>query len=416
MHKYARIAFAPIVATWSVAAFAQSPIPTREAAQALASLGVVTHLDYRGTPYEKLDRVSAALRHVGIRRLRDMIPDANARPYEQLAAQGIKFNFVVRGGEIADLGKPIATLEALEQRFPGVVASIEGINEANLWPAKFRGLGDFAAAVAVQRELRERVKASAILHSVPIYALTLGGVGEKAFDRLGDLSDDADMGNAHVYFGTRPPSATLDFATRLARRATPRLTTMVITETGYASSGKRGQAVDEAVQAKYLLTLIAESWRRETPATFVYQLVDDKRDPDNWSYNLGLYRVDWTPKPAADAFHHLNEAVSEVATGGNGAPCATDLDLGAGAQATRALWLKGAHGCALLVWRDQPLWDDDANAPRATQPLLLHAVLKPRAQAITIIDPLDGKRRNVNGDAQGYPLELRDHPILLRWP
>jgi hypothetical protein len=391
---------------------AQDGIPVRDARTALDSLGVVTHLDYSGTPYQQLDRVRSALRHLGVRRVRDMIPDANVGPYEALARDGVRFNFVVRGGRIESLDPPLRRLEDLERRFPGAVGSIEGLNEANIWPATFQGLQKFPAATAVQRELHARVRQSTVLRSVPVYALTLGGAGKQDFVRLGDLSDYADLGNAHVYFDTRPPADTLDFATRLARTATPRLDHLVITETGYASAGQRGKAVDETVQAKYLLTLIAETWKRESPATFIYQLADDRIDPRNWSYNLGLYRFDWRPKPAADALHRFLRRIEAAAAEPEGAACERRLATPSGAT---ALWLRVPSGCLLLLWRELPLWNDITDTPRSVP--TLHLSLDPRTapHQLSLYDAFDDSERTPGTTPGGFTIELADRPVLLRW-
>jgi hypothetical protein len=421
MFRIARIA--PIAALLVAPAFVlmasadnpPSAVPVRDATEALAALGTVTHLDYRATPYVNVERVLSALTHVGIKRVRDMMPDANAGPYELLAAQGIKFDLVVRGGKIGDLQAAIGKAEALQAKFAGSVSSIEGLNEANLWPASLRNLTGLPAASAVQHELYAALKASPTLRTVPVYALSLGGAGEKEFDALGDLSDAADMGNAHIYFGTRPPTNTFEYATKLARRATPRLQHMVVTETGYASAGKPRTAVNEAVQARYLLMLIAETWRRGTPATFIYQLVDDKLDANDWSRNLGLYRFDWSAKPAAEAVHRLTTAVGEIAAERTGAPCNATIELTGKPLAVNALRLGAAHGCALLLWLDQPLWNDLTNAPLeiAVQPASL--ALRPMPAGITLIDPLDGSQRPLKPDATKFTLALGDHPLLLRW-
>jgi hypothetical protein len=237
-------------------------------------------------------------------------------------------------------------------------------------------------------------------------------VGKQEFVRLGDLSDYADLGNAHVYFDTRPPAESLDFATRLARTATPRLEQLVITETGYASAGQRGKAVDETVQAKYLLTLVAETWKRESPATFIYQLVDDRHDPRNWSYNLGLYRFDWRPKAAADALHRFLRRIEEAAAAREGAACGWGLTIPAGVS---ALWLRVPSGCLLLLWRELPLWDDIADKPRSIPALHLSLDPRPAPNQLSLYDAFDGSERTPEIKPGGFTMVLADRPVLVRW-
>jgi hypothetical protein len=240
----------------------------------------------------------------------------------------------------------------------------------------------------------------------------LGGAGPSALAQLGDLSDYADMGNAHVYFDTRPPASTMTFATRLARLSTPRLEQLVVTETGYASAGQRGKAVDETVQAKYLLALVAETWKRAPPITFIYQLVDDRIDRGNWSYNLGLYRFDWQPKPAADALHRLLRSVEDANSAREGGACESRVTL---PDEVSALWLKVSHGCVLLLWRDLALWNDAADAPISTTALRLAVEPVPAPRRVSLVDAFDGSERIVVLSAGAFPIELADRPVLVRW-
>src|SRR4029434_6358858 len=70
------------------------------------------------------------------------------------------------------------------------------------------------------------------------------------------------------------------------------------------------RGVPAEVQAKYLLVLVAEAWRQQVPAIYLYQLVDDRHDDKDWSKSLGLYDADWQPKPAAHAPHQLTQALN----------------------------------------------------------------------------------------------------------
>ena len=89
------------------------------ATAALRRLGVVTHLDYRGTPYENLDQVRGALSYIGLHTLRDMTPLANRRPYVSLAEAGFRFSFVIRRETVDELPKVVASLEEFLRRHPG---------------------------------------------------------------------------------------------------------------------------------------------------------------------------------------------------------------------------------------------------------------------------------------------------------
>jgi hypothetical protein len=390
------------------------------AAAALQRLGVVTHLDYRGTPYENLEQVRGALSYIGLNTLRDMTPLANRRPYESLAGDGYRFSFVIRRETVDELPKVVASLEEFAKRHPRSIVAIEGLNEIKIWPANYHGDKSFTGAAAAQCELYRLVHQPASnLRELPVIALTLGGAGKRDHDKLGDLSDCADVGNAHIYFGTRPPGSAWKFARDLSRQATARKTPLAVTETGYSTAVDTGKGVPEDVQAKYLLVLAARALREEVPLTFFYQLVDDRERPD-WSYSLGLYRYDWTPKPAAHAFHHLTRLLRGRDTPperGNAAARAPTFALGGDADGVETLSLRRDDGSiAILLWREVDLWDASAN--RAIVPAPRRLTLTIDAERAAAGDPMTGEiapLRTVKSDAsdKSFTVELVDRPLIV---
>ncbi len=389
------------------------------ATAALRRLGVVTHLDYRGTPYENLEQVRAALRYIGLDTLRDMTPLANKRPYESLAGDGFRFSFVIRRETVDELPKVVATLEDFARRHPRSIVAIEGLNEIKIWPASYRGDKSFTGAAAAQCELyRLARRPSSPLRELPVIALTLGGASQRDHDRLGDLSDCADFGNAHVYFDTRPPGSPWRFARELARRATARKTPLAVTETGYSTAVDSGKGVPEDVQAKYLLVLAARALRDEVPLTFFYQLVDDRDRPD-WSYFLGLYRLDWTPKPAAHAFHHFTRLLrgerAREGTADRGART-TKFTLGGDADGVETLALRRDDGSiAILLWREVDLWDATARRNKAPEPRPLTLTIA--AGDARLADPLTGDvtqlRTVKSASHNSFTFDLVDRPLVV---
>ncbi len=415
MFKFARIAILAALGAAPAAFGAEAnefPLP-RDAAEVLKSLGVVTHLDYGRTPYEDLSRVQAALRYVGIDRLRDMTPHANPRPYELLAAQGFRFNFVIRSEAAEELAKTVRALESFARRFKGSIVSVEGLNEIKIWPANYHGLGGFPAGIAVQRDLYALMKRSPVLGDIPVLALTLGGASAADHERLGDLSDYADLGNAHAYFEGRVPSSSWRFAIDLARRATPRLPHTAVTETGYSSAAGTPQGVPAEVQAKYLLVLIAEAWRENIPAIYLYQLVDDRHDDRDWSKSLGLYDADWQPKPAAHAIHHLTQGLTSNSIA-RASPTVLPYAIAGQSTGVRSLMLREADGTFdLLVWREARLWDDQARRMISAEPRIL-SVNAVAAQVIRI-DTFTGERRELSSDTQTFQFLLEDRPVIIKF-
>jgi len=389
------------------------PTRARSAQAMIDSLGLVTHLDYRDTPYGSLQNVTAALEYLGVANLRDMVPRSHRTPYETLAGLGFKFDFVVRREGADELPATIRELESFQTRHPGSVASVEGLNEANNWPAQYQGLTGFPAAVALQRDLYAAIKGSKELHHVPVYVMTLGGAGENDYRKLGDLSDCADLGNAHIYFPKgSPPSSVWDSALALNRRSTPGLALTVITETGYTTAARSEHRVDEEVQAKYLLTLIANAWAKNVPRLFVYALIDDSTDYSDWTRGLGLYRFDWTPKPAAIAIHQLvRELMATSESKPLPEPGSLRLQISS-AEPTQSILLQRSDGTfELLIWREQKLWDATALRALPDQTTHVSLLLGGAHRHVAIFDPLTGRRvqpapvaGRVDFDLAGYPL------------
>jgi trimeric autotransporter adhesin len=390
-----------------------------DATAALQRLGVVTHLDYRDTPYNDLEKVRGALSYIGLHTLRDMTPLANKRPYDALARDGFHFNFVIRSETINELPKTVAALEQFARRYPGSIVAIEGLNEIKYWPASYRGDKSFAGATAAQCELYGLVHNPASnLRELPVIALTLGGASKRDHDVLGDLSDCADVGNSHIYYGAKPPTLSWDFARRLARQATARKPSMAVTETGYATIDN-DQGVPEDVQAKYLLFLVSRALREDIPLTFIYQLVDD-RDRHDWSYRLGLYRHDWTPKPAAHAFHHFTRLLrgeTKDAKPGKRAARGVIFALNGNTAGVESFTVRRDDGSlAILLWREIDLWDPAARKHISPRPRRVTLTID--APAARLGDPLTGDTVNLRtvkspGGHGSLTVELIDRPLIV---
>ncbi|MBC8024923.1 MAG: hypothetical protein H7Y89_02940 [Steroidobacteraceae bacterium] len=392
-------------------------IPTATAA--LRRLGVVTHLDYRGTPYENLEQVRGALSYIGLDTLRDMTPLANKRPYVSLAEAGFRFSFVIRRETVDELPKVVAELEDFARRHPHSIVAIEGLNEIKYWPASYRGDKSFAGASAAQCELYALVnKPASNLSNLPVLALTLGGASQRDHDVLGDLSDCADVGNAHIYFGAKPPASSWGWARELSKRTTARKAPLAVTETGYSTIGT-DKGVPEDVQARYLLFLVSRALREDVPLTFIYQLVDDRNKPD-WSYHLGLYRHDWTPKPAAHAFHHFTQLLRGDAKRpqtGKRAALPASYVLGGDAAGVESLALLRDDGSlALLLWREVDLWDPATRKPISPRPRRVTLTID--APAARIGDSITGEVSALHTVKSGVgndvlTIDLVDRPLIV---
>jgi hypothetical protein len=390
------------------------------------SLGVVTHLMYSQTPYANTQKVSAALTYTGIVNVRDSSPPADTSKFDYLASHGARFDFVLRAEAAPELMDTVHRLEAFAQRHPGGISSIEGLNEINNWPAKYKGQDGFPAAVLVQQDLYKAIKASPTLKNIPVYNLTLGAAGPSDYARLGDLSSYADEGNAHIYFPNgAAPSSVWEKAYQGARASTLRLPQAVVTETGYTTSKGSPHGVDETVQAKYLLTLIAEVWSKKVPRTFIYQLVNNSTSETDWTAGLGLYRYDWTPKTAATAIHNLTSlllsggtvASAASMTAASTARGSADFSLTATRDRVGSIAVQKPGGAVdLLVWREQPLWDASARRQLVTESAQVSvAPANSNSSKASVYDPLTGKTSQVALKNSTFSFELPDHPVVMEF-
>jgi hypothetical protein len=402
-----------------------SPRQVVSAVDLINSLGTVTHVMYNQTPYANIQKVQEALSYTGIVNVRDMAPMGDTSKLDYLAGHGTRFDFVIGANMVAALPDTVHELEVFLQKHPGSISSIEGMNEVNNWPAKYKGKDGFAAAVLVQQDLYTAVKASPILKSIPVYNLTLGAGTPSDYAKLGDLSGFADQGNAHIYFPRgAPPSAIWDKAYLGARASTPRLPAAVVTETGYTTAKNSPHGVDETTQAKYILTLIAEVWSKKVPRTFIYELVNDSQDESNWTGGLGLYRYDWTAKPAATAVHNLTSRLLPGGVSAMTAAAAASSDrpnvefaLSATKNGVGSISIAKSGGAiVVLIWREQPLWDGSAKRELATddaQVSLMPAV--GGSSQATVYDPLTNKATSVAQKNGTFSFQLTDHPLLVEF-
>jgi serralysin len=387
----------------------------RKAADLVAALGVNVHMAYNHTPYTNVEKVQEAAKFLGIANLRDVSPMTNTHPNDTLAGHGNHFDFILRSETVNDLPQTLQRIAELQQRHPGCVASIEGLNEANNWPAKYKGQTGYPASIAVQRDLYAAVKAASGLHGVLVYSMTLGGAGIGDYEKLGDLSDYSDQGNVHIYFGGSPPSSVWDRAFELNRHATQRLSKTVVTETGYTTSSGVPQRVDEETQAKYLLTVLVEAWQKAVPRVFIYQLVNDSLDESNWTRGLGLYRFDWTPKPSANAIHTLTTTLlSGSPAKPSNSESSLEYDISASKSGTGSLLVKKADGSFdLLVWNEQKIWDTNTHQPIPVQNVRVSLTLPQTYTRIQVVDPMNGKRQTVNVSGTRFEFDLPDHPVII---
>jgi hypothetical protein len=255
-----------------------APIPLDE------FVGVNTHVEYTDGAYADAAATVERLKWLGLRHVRNNAPNpashgqANFAP---LIQAGMRFSLVC-------WLEPKAQLEAIKARFPSAaaIALLEGPNELNNNPG-FR-YGDKtgpAAGPGYMADLKSALAADPFFRGVP----TAGVVS------FPTIATPADLANVHSYpkRGARPRGQ-LRADIGAQRRKEPGRP-VVVTEAGYNS-----EETSEADQARLTVDLIETARDLGVVRLYLYELLDDR--PDN---HWGLFRIDGSAKPAAEAVRKL---------------------------------------------------------------------------------------------------------------
>ena len=378
------------------------------------TIGVNTHFSYTDTAYANLAGAGAALSYLGVDLVRDVLPASKLATYTQLAQLGVRFDFFFPGdGNIAAY---TATLASFAQSFPGQIAAIEGPNEVNFWPVSYVGLTDLESQAGVQRALFAAVNANPVLANVPVYNLTLGGVGESAFQQLGDLSGAADYANVHMYFGSgEPPRAYFNYAVSLGQIPKPG-SLSAITEAGYSTAVNNAQGVDELTQAKYTLDLLLDAAKAGTPGIYLYELVDQRNDASRTDkeLNFGLFHADWTPKIAASAIHNLTTILTDEA-GATTAGASLAYNIAGLPHTGQQMVFQEAPGVwDIVVWAEPDIWNESTKQAIGAAGSQVTITLPANAAGYVVYDPMAGSTAIASGGATSQiTVTVTDHPIII---
>jgi hypothetical protein len=212
------------------------------------SLGVNTHINYTDGEYANTAQVYADLSYIGVRFVRDAIPNSSwpdGRAWATLylfSTNGIAFDFLSNCN--APLAPQLAQLDALVTQYPHVVASVEGQNEINNFPCSTGNGTNEQLAENWQRNLFAAVHSDPNLSAIPVLYMT--GAAAKS-----DLTGYADAANVHPYpYRGVQPYAPIEGNITAAFPGLSSTTQRQITETGYATSlSGNPDAVSESAQA-----------------------------------------------------------------------------------------------------------------------------------------------------------------------
>jgi hypothetical protein len=390
-----------------------------DSSEFVGSLGVNTHVGWTKTPYGNLQKVAAGAHYLGIHKLRDSVDALSYPGIDQLAGEGFTFDLWSH----PDLSTFMRQVDALTQAHPGFVAAIEGPNEVDGWPISYNRLSGYRAASAFQAALYAKVKADRLLRHAPVYNVTVSGLDAGKYKALGDLSGSTDYANVHVYYGGGQPSygwsqadTTFHWKNWLAAGQidAPGKPT-VITETGASSAYLWGGGVDETTQAKQILNSLMVSAKSGVAATYFYELVESQRgDATKSEAHYGLFRYDWTPKPAATALHNFTQILTNGSGSGGFTPGSLEYRVQGLPQTGQHFLFQERHGVYdLVVWAEPDVWNETTHTP-IPSPAAQVTVSLGAPRMVAVYDPLKAATPQQSlGPVNRVTVSLTDHPIII---
>lgn len=426
--KFPKLALAPIGAILSQVAFAQpTAIPSIDEEAFQDSLAVNIHANYNDGAYADLAKVLKDLRYLGITHVRTSA-GGGIVPFESyvpLAKGGLKFTLIIGGGAIA---QGVNFSERLNKSVPGSVAAIEGFNEVNNWPVSHEGLKGEDGARAGQRALYSAAKSRSVLQNVPVFYFTGG-------KPVADLSGMADFCNVHAYNNNgTPPGSWIPLALKQFEGAAADMP-CVNTEFGNFSlpeawpagkpfwSGPTALGVDETAQAKVVLGGYLEGAAHGIKRSYVYELLDQKPDPDgrNAEFHFGLFRHNHTPKPAAKAVRNMIQFLAADKTGKGNTP---EVRLESPSDKIRSLAIRRSDGSVVVaLWNRAYFWtwSQTSSRPVVNSPVTVRlnvtsAGRLPRIATAALHDPLKEQSSTLTPKAGGtFEVLVPDYPVLVRF-
>jgi hypothetical protein len=408
-----------VLAGAAAAHAADNPVRMMPVDAFLDTLGVVTHVNYTDGAYLNVRNVADDMAWLGIRHARDYTPGPSApfASYAYLAQRGVRFNFLVR----SNIAESIELAARLNTEVPGSIAAIEGFNEIDNFPIPYRGLTGQAAGLAAQREIYTRVRGTPELKGVPVYDLT--GFDTRTVE---SRADSADYANQHAYpqNGNQPTynspgGSWIPAAIYSVKKFN---LPIVITEFGYFSMPQSGWymiGVDEPTQAKAVLNGYLDSAVAGVKRIYVYELLDEKADPQNKSgeMHFGMFRFDNSPKPVAYAIRNLT-TILKAGTARrtkDAARSTLPYTLADMPVSANSLLLQKKDGrFVLALWNETQIWDRANGKPVTHPPARISIDFGASVRHVDVYDPLvSAEPQASHRDVRQLPVDVPDHVILL---
>ncbi len=411
----------------------------------LDSVGVVTTFPDRGQP---LPKTVEMVQYGGFRWVRGGIEGLTEKgpttlqTYLDLHRQtGARFSWgLVSGG--TDLPKLLATGRQLAKA--DALLAFEGNNEPNNWGVTYHGekgggrAPSWLAVAKLQRDLYAAVKGDPLLKKYPVWSISEGGaevdnvglqfltIPEGARTLMPAGTKYADCANVHNYIyhpaspgpadnktwnAADPTSACkvdglygnygVTWAKHFRGYSEVELLTLarVTTETGCTIGGP----ITEEVQARNLLTMYLDQFKRGWSHTAVYLLRD--RTDEGGNQTFGFFRRDYTPRKAAVYLHNLTTILAD--RGRPAKPGQLQCSIPEQPATVHEMLLQKSDGTfALVVWGERLKGADEVTVR------LGRAFPK-----VSVYDPTVGTRPvQARENVAELKLTLSDHPLIVMVP
>ncbi len=379
------------------------------------SFGIDTHIDYTDGKYANIAEVVEALDYLGLDTVRDHAPTPASDPYGQghlgdAADAGVKFVFV--SGRDDTPATVVQRLHAFVEAHPGSIVGIEGPNEVNNWPVSYKGLSGEAAALAYQKDLFNAVNADPLLKDIPV----LGFTGYT-------VASSNDYTTIHTYAkeGDQP-------FTWLQRESGSQMSAdpgkpLTITEIGYhtsltADTNGGWEGVDETTQAKLLLNTLMDGAFLGSKGTFIYQLLDAYSDPGgaDQEKHFGLFRLDYSPKPAATAIHNLTEILGDDgATQATFNPGTLNYSISGLPSTARSYLTEKSDGSyQIIIWNEPDIWNQTTDKAIQAATASVNVNLGGAFGTVQVYDPLTGSSPVKSfSNVSSLNVDVVHHPIII---
>lgn len=388
-------------------------------------LGVNVHVNYNDGAYANLDKVVNDVNYIGFRHVRThagggVVPVSS---YVNMAGKGVQFTLIARSDKHPNVSVDFA--EQLAAQAPGSIAAIEGFNEINNAPITFGGEKSEKAAKAAQAALYARVKASPQLSRLPVIYFTGGTM-------VSDVSGMADVVAVHPYNNNASqPGSWFSHHMREWFSGSAAQLPRMATEFGsftLPDGWPDGKAwwgsgtdlgVDQTTQAKIVLNGFMEGMMRGFDRSYVYELLDQKPDPQmkEPQFHFGLFTSQHQPKEAAKALRNLTTFLRQNGSGGS-----SGTITGAVEEDSKLIgWLgirQDDGSLVLAVWNREPLWKWDQNSSRPVESAMLPVTIRGSSNSATVqasvFDPLTASHTPLQAGADGgYSLSVPNYPLLV---